>query len=181
MPATKDEIAASFWRHVQHYGLAKTSVEEIARELGISKRTVYQHFSSKEDILRYVVETAANETAARVEAEYADMPSYQERLERLVRGLVLQATREWLDRYEATEARHQFEFGLRVARQAYDGLIARWVAAGAEAGEFHVVRDAPLTARFVGAILQDATEHMREDRASAEDDAVVEAIRKLLA
>lgn len=182
MPATKDEIAQLFWRHVQHYGLAKTSVEEVARELGISKRTVYQHFSGKEDILRYVVEQGAAQTIARVEAEYAGMSSYWDRMERLVRELVLDATRDWLDRFEQTEARHQFEFGLRVTRQAYDRLIRRWAAAGDEAGEFHLIGgDAALTARFIGAILVDATEQLREDRLSAIDDAVVDAIRKLLA
>lgn len=182
MPATKDEIAALFWRHVQHYGLAKTSVEEVARELGISKRTVYQHFSSKEDILLYVVEKAAAETRAGIERDYAEMPTYWDRMERLVRELILQATRDWLDRFGETGARHQFEFGVRVNRRAYDGLIREWIGGGAAAGEFHLVADdAPLTARFIGALLVDATEQLRDDRDAPIDDAVVEAVHKLLA
>lgn len=182
MPATKDEIADLFWRHVQHYGLAKTSVEEVARELGISKRTVYQHFSGKDDILLYVIEKAASTTLDRIEHEYAGMPSYWDRIERLVRELVLDATRAWLDRFERTEARHQFEIGLRVTRRAYDGLMRRWTSEGADAGEFHLIGgDAALTARFIGAILEDSSAHIREDRTARIDDAVVEAVKKLLA
>jgi AcrR family transcriptional regulator len=181
VPATKDEIAERFFQHVVHYGLAKTSVEEVAHELGISKRTVYQHFGGKDEIFRYVVEKYANETVERIGREYAAMPSRWERLEKLVRDLVLQSTRDWLTRFEATELRHQFEFGVRVNRQAYDALIRTWAAEGAEAGEFHLIGGPALTARFIGALLQDATEQIREDRGADIDDAVVEAVHKLLA
>lgn len=37
------------------YGFKKVSIDEIAAELGISKKTVYKVFSSKEEILREVV------------------------------------------------------------------------------------------------------------------------------
>ncbi len=182
MPATKDEIAQLFLRHVEHYGLAKTSVEEVARELGISKTTVYQNFSSKDEILQYVVQDAAQHEADQVEREYAGLPTYWDRFERLVRERVLQSTRDWLDRYQATEARHQFEFGVRVYGQVYDTLVQRWAAEGAEAGEFHLIgRDVVLTARFIGSVLQFAIARTRADRDRDIDDAVVEAVRKLLA
>jgi AcrR family transcriptional regulator len=182
MPATKDQIADVFFRHVEHYGLAKTSVEEVARELGISKRTVYQHFHSKEDILRYVVERGAAAARERMAVEFDPIPTRWGRLERLVRELVLQGTRDWLDRYEDSDFKHQFDFGVRVMRRAYDELIRQWVAEGAEAGEFHLVgADAALTSRIIGAVLMDATVQVREDRNTRIDDAIVEAIRKLLA
>lgn len=40
--------------HFRHSGYRKTTVDEIARELRISKRTLYTFFSSKEEILREV-------------------------------------------------------------------------------------------------------------------------------
>jgi AcrR family transcriptional regulator len=182
MPATKDQIADTFFRHVEHYGLAKTSVEEVARELGISKRTIYQHFGSKEDILRYVVERGAAEARERIAAEYAELPSFWDRLEKLMRELVLRETRDWVERYARSEFKHQFEFGVRIVRQAYDGLIAEWVAGGASAGEFHAVAGDPaLTSRLIGAILMDATLQIREDPKARIDDAIVEAVHKLLA
>jgi AcrR family transcriptional regulator len=182
MPATKDEIAERFWRHVEHYGFAKTSVEEVARELGISKTTVYQHFSSKDEILRYVIQNAAQHEADLVEKEYAGLPTYWDRFEKLVRERVVQSTRDWLDRFQETEARHQFEFGARVYGQVYDTLVQRWAAEGAEAGEFHLIGgDVLLTARFIGSVLQFAIAQTRADRDRQIDDAVVEAVRKLLA
>lgn len=182
MPATKDEIADLFWRHVEHYGFAKTSVEEVARELGISKTTVYQHFSGKDDILRYVIHNAATVEAERVEKEYASLPTYWARFEKLIRESVLQSTRDWLDRYQATEAKHQFEFGARVYGEVYDRLVQRWAGEGAKAGEFHLVGgDLVLTARFIGSVIQFAIARTRADRDRDIDDEVVEAVRKLLA
>jgi AcrR family transcriptional regulator len=182
MPATKDEIAELFWRHVEHYGFAKTSVGEVAAELGISKTTVYQYFSSKDDMLRYVIQNAAKEEADQVEREYAALPTYWDRFEKLVRERVLQSTRDWLDRYQDTEAKNQFEFGARVYGEVYDTLVQRWADEGAKAGEFHLVQgDLLLTARFIGSVLQFAIARTRVDRERDIDDAVVEAVRKQLA
>jgi len=182
MPATKDEIAERFWRHVEHYGFAKTSVEEVARELGISKTTVYQHFSGKDEILDYVIRNAALKEAERVEKDYARLSTYRARFEKLVRQGVLQSTRDWLDRYRKTEVRHQFELGARVYGEVYDTLVQRWAAEGAAAGEFHLVAgNLLLTARFIGSVLQFAIARTRADPDHPIDDAVVEAVRKLLA
>lgn len=181
MPATKDEIAERFWRHVEHYGFAKTSVGDVARELGISKTTIYQYFKSKDDILHYVIQSAAKREAEQVELEYAELATYRQRIERLARDKVLQSTRDWLERYQETEARHQFELGARVFGQVYDTLLQRWVAAGAAAGEFRLIDgDVVLTARFVGSILQFAIRQTRVDRTRQIDDAVVEAVHRLL-
>lgn len=45
------EAEQLFWR----YGVRSVTMEDIARELGISKKTIYQHFSDKEDILYQVI------------------------------------------------------------------------------------------------------------------------------
>ena len=35
---------------IAHYGYDKTTVDEIAREAGVSKGAIYLHFKSKEDL-----------------------------------------------------------------------------------------------------------------------------------
>ncbi|MFT8363233.1 MAG: TetR/AcrR family transcriptional regulator [Sporolactobacillus sp.] len=49
------EVAAQL---IGKYGLRKFTLDEIARELKISKKTIYQHFESKEAIVRAYFETA---------------------------------------------------------------------------------------------------------------------------
>ena len=46
------EAEQLFWK----YGVRSVTMEDIARGLGISKKTIYQHFTDKEDILYQVVE-----------------------------------------------------------------------------------------------------------------------------
>jgi AcrR family transcriptional regulator len=48
-------------------GFAKVTVDEIAAALGISKKTLYQHFGSKDELLRAVVRALINDAAASVE------------------------------------------------------------------------------------------------------------------
>ncbi|MCE7063405.1 TetR/AcrR family transcriptional regulator [Dyadobacter sp. CY343] len=52
----KDRIIKSalnlFWR----YGIKSVTMDDIARDLGISKRTIYQHYSDKEAILALVIQ-----------------------------------------------------------------------------------------------------------------------------
>lgn len=51
----KDRIVKSalslFWR----YGIKSVTMDDIAKELGISKRTIYQHYTDKEAILKMVI------------------------------------------------------------------------------------------------------------------------------
>ena len=50
-----------FFRH----GFSRVTVDEIAAKLGMSKKTVYKHFSSKDDLLREVTRFTINEMATR--------------------------------------------------------------------------------------------------------------------
>ncbi|GAB2548135.1 TetR/AcrR family transcriptional regulator [Spirosoma aerophilum] len=48
-----EEAERLFWK----YGVRSVTMEDIARNLGISKKTIYQHFSDKEQILYQVIES----------------------------------------------------------------------------------------------------------------------------
>lgn len=48
----KEEILDEAVRLIQLYGLKKFKVDDIAEELKISKRTIYQHFSGKDEIIQ---------------------------------------------------------------------------------------------------------------------------------
>ena len=54
----KKKILDAAAQLIQQYGLKKFTVDEIAAELGISKKTIYQYFSSKDDIVREYFEAS---------------------------------------------------------------------------------------------------------------------------
>lgn len=52
----KQRILAEAERLFWKYGIRSVTMEDIAKQLGISKKTIYQHFSDKEQILSQVIE-----------------------------------------------------------------------------------------------------------------------------
>lgn len=46
-----------FWR----FGFRRVTIEEICREAGVSKMTLYKHFKNKEDLLKFVLEVISEE------------------------------------------------------------------------------------------------------------------------
>ena len=39
----------------KNYGFKKVSMDEIARKAGVTKRTVYKYFTSKQDLLKFFI------------------------------------------------------------------------------------------------------------------------------
>jgi len=67
------------------FGFARVTMDEIASDLGISKRTLYQHFDSKEALLREVMlDKVAGVTAGIDEVVERSGPSPTEKLSELV-------------------------------------------------------------------------------------------------
>jgi AcrR family transcriptional regulator len=54
------------------HGYSKVSTNEIAESLGISKKTLYREFETKEDILRAVVLPKLKESSSRIDSILAD-------------------------------------------------------------------------------------------------------------
>lgn len=48
----KDRILDTVAELIQRYGLKKFTVDEVAKELKISKKTIYQYFSSKDEMIQ---------------------------------------------------------------------------------------------------------------------------------
>ncbi len=54
------------------HGYRRVTVDEVAAALGISKKTLYKHFASKEDLLLAVMETFYAEIQAEIDTLHAD-------------------------------------------------------------------------------------------------------------
>ncbi|MGB3547668.1 MAG: TetR/AcrR family transcriptional regulator [Saprospiraceae bacterium] len=52
MDETRRKILSVADRYFRRYGLKSVSMDDLAREIGISKKTLYQHVSSKEELIR---------------------------------------------------------------------------------------------------------------------------------
>jgi AcrR family transcriptional regulator len=179
MSSQKETIADQFQKHFNHFGYKKTSVDEIARELQISKKTIYQHFSSKEEIFYYIVSRVARWYRARMEKELAVHPTYRARVEHLVR-MIFAESRKWLRENDAFEFKYKYEIAELAFQDTYESLIADLIEKGTQAGEFSAPQ-AELTGRFVHGIIAESEKLLASNPDLAVEESTIEAILKLLA
>lgn len=64
----QDEILNAALSLFNHCGYRQVTVDDIAHKRGISKRTLYQHFDSKEEIARRVIERELSTLGAVIDA-----------------------------------------------------------------------------------------------------------------
>ncbi len=68
----KERILAEAERLFWKFGVRSVTMEEIAKQLGISKKTIYQHFSDKEQILYQVIQHKTSRNQSEMECMVTD-------------------------------------------------------------------------------------------------------------
>jgi AcrR family transcriptional regulator len=177
MPATKDEIATRFRTLVLRHGYRRAAVEDVARSLRISKKTIYDFFGTKEDLYRYAVELWATEQRRHVESMLTQTTAF---------GRIAQATS-----IAFAEARRGFEpdayqdmteppeIVAEVNARVFGPMIRDLLVKGNQSGEFSV-QDPDTTAAFAVAIGTEAVRMLREDPSNDPEAAALDAIRRLV-
>jgi AcrR family transcriptional regulator len=81
--AQRDSVYAGTYECVARFGLAKTTVDDVARASGVSRATVYRLFpGGRDQILRETVGWEMNRFFTRLAGEVEDAPDLETRLER---------------------------------------------------------------------------------------------------
>jgi AcrR family transcriptional regulator len=139
LTSRRSRILESFRRRLRHYGYDKTTMAEIAADVGISVGTLYLEFDGKEDILAALTE----ETAREFERTFTDIVRSGRSAPRRLREVL--AARVALSDRCCREGAHGGEVlvpGAARCRKASEEKEARFLALveglireGAEAGE----------------------------------------------
>ncbi len=90
----KDQIIKASLRRFSHFGIAKTSMSEIAEDLKLSKANLYYYFPDKFSLIEAIAEQLVAESDVVVERLFASVP---ETLPMLLR--MLEVKKDYLDRY----------------------------------------------------------------------------------
>lgn len=138
----KNKILDVVARLIVRYGLKKFTVDEVAAELGISKKTLYQYFSSKDEMIReYFEETITSDRQSVLEV----MNSGQDFLEkvyaivhsnhryRMPVQIMDEAKQFYPDEWAKIEALKQFKldaFQELLKKAAEDGILRQNVHLG---------------------------------------------------
>ena len=77
------QIVAAAAEHFRHYGYGKTTVSDLAREIGFSKAYIYKFFDSKQAIAEQICRSSLNEIARSMEAAVQAAPSAPDKIRAL--------------------------------------------------------------------------------------------------
>jgi AcrR family transcriptional regulator len=176
--ATKQEIADVFEKHVARFGYSKTLLDDVAREMHISKKTIYVHFSGKREIYGYVVERQAKQQKRQMQASVAALPTNRAKV-RVLLGYVIAGARAHINETSQAEWLQEYEIAADAFRKANGDLIRQLVAEGISAGEFPP-GDPDLVEAMVGAMMLEYVVRVNSDPSYDRDEELVERIVRFI-
>lgn len=155
LPARFGDLVDIATRLFSELGYERTTVRNIADEMGIKSGSLYSHIRSKEDVLRLIVLDCAEAVLVGVRAVITDSQTPTERLRAMCRAHLgmIQARRdevtiyfdEWRKLDEATQAQ------VVALRDEYENLLAEAIRDGVDRGAF-----GPVDARRAALLLVSA-------------------------
>jgi AcrR family transcriptional regulator len=144
-------------------GYDGTSMEDLSRELGITKSAIYHHVASKEELLRLAVNRALDGLFALLDDVSAlDAPAMT-RLEELARRsvLLLAAELPFVTLLLRVRGNTPAERAALARRREFDAAVASLVAQARDEGDLRPDVDAALVARLLYGMINSVTEWYR--------------------
>ena len=169
-------------------GYASTRVADIAERAGVGKGTVYEYFSSKEELLFAVFEMTNTEISRRMDTALAGGGSTEEQLHNLLRlgAEVITEQIEMqpviLDFWAASRGKSFEEAHRKAVVSSYTlfrKLVADFIRAGQQQGEFTTTIDADALAATIVATVDGLGIQLFFDR-SLDPHRITEAFGRLL-
>jgi len=176
--ASKQEIADVFEKHIGRFGYAKTSLDEVASALHISKKTIYVHFSGKRELYGYIVARQAEQQKRELKANVSALPSNRAKVEALVK-FVIASARAHINETTEAEWMQEYEIAADAFRQANGELIREFVTDGMAAGELPS-GDVDLVEKMVAAMVLEYVVIVNSDPAYDRDEELVERILRFV-
>lgn len=144
--AVRDQIIAAAHECFARYGYAKTTVADLAKEIGFSKAYIYRFFESKQAIGEEICGSRLDQIVTETRAAIAAGDSATDRLRRMFKSLTSRSVELFFhDRkiYDITAHSAAERWGSSQAyRETIREILAEIIKSGRESGEFE--RKTPL-------------------------------------
>jgi len=144
-------------------GYDGTSMEDLSRELGITKSAIYHHVASKEELLRLAVNRALDGLfAVLADVSALDAPAMT-RLEELARrsALLLVAELPFVTLLLRVRGNTKAERAALARRREFDNAVASLVKQARDEGDLRADVDPALIARLLYGMINSVTEWYR--------------------
>jgi AcrR family transcriptional regulator len=173
------EIAGAFEKHFRHFGFKKTVVDDVAAELGMSKKTIYNNFDSKEDIFYFIISRKAEARRAMIEKKILHVKSARAKMEEMITINFTEFRKIHKRKIKAFEDRFQTEIAVGAFRQAFNRLVSDIISEGVENNEFDVC-DHEMTVRYIQALIAESFKSIREGGIIDPEESLICTINKIL-
>lgn len=174
----KERISECFKKHFNHFGFQKTSVDEVSKELKMSKKTIYRFFNTKEEIFYYVVSKIARQYSANMLKKTRDYDSAADRLEALIR-MVFKESRKWVKENDAFAFKYKYEIADLAFQDAYREVFKVLLSEGLEKNEFHF-KSVDITSQFIQGMIAEGMRMVTEDPRIDIEDELIASIQRLV-
>ncbi len=176
---SKKRILDAFERHFKYFGLKKTSVDEVARELRISKKTIYSHFKSKEEIYNRVISHISEKYYNTLAARMENYETFAQKITELIM-IIFRDARNWFrNSNDDFDFKYKFEIAETAFREAYSKLLDTLIRWGSEAGEFEA-KDPHLTSCLANGIITAGLQLLTQNTNLLIEEKIAESVIKLL-
>ncbi len=140
----KETILKVAQRLFARFGLAKTTIEDIARQARMGKASIYYYFKSKESIFREVIEKEGGELRRKLQDAVSAAASPQEKL-RVYAHTRMQSLKELANYCQAMRDEYFEHYAfIEKARKGFDAfeidLISKILREGVRQGVFSISR-----------------------------------------
>jgi AcrR family transcriptional regulator len=147
---TRDAILDAIERLLAHYGYKKTTMDDLAREVGIGKGSIYLHFPSKEEVALCSIDRVVARLQDRLHEIAGSSEAVAERLREMLRTRVLFRFDSVRDYSQGLDELFESLRPAYMARrhryfEAERGIFAKVLAQGRRQGHMEFA-DAPATA-----------------------------------
>lgn len=174
----KQQIAETFERAVARQGYAGTTLDEIAREMHISKKTIYVHFDGKREIYESIVGRQAAAEQARLRSMLAVLPDGRAKAAALLK-YVIGSARAHIAETSQEEWLQEYEIAADVFAKANGDLLREVVEEGIASGEF-AGGDANLVEKMIAAMVLGYVVMVNERPEYDRDEELVERILRFI-
>ncbi len=179
MDPRKERIADCFKKHINQLGFKKTSVTDISNELKISKKTIYELFSTKEKIFHYVIYRVAKTHKNSMTKKLENHQTAKDKIYELI-NMIFSESKKWLKKNDAFEFKYKYEIAEIAFKEAYNELFAELIKEGIKNGEFETTNTVELTICFINGIFSESMKLLSSNPDLEIEKNVSESILKLL-
>jgi AcrR family transcriptional regulator len=148
-------------RRFERFGVKKTTMDEICRDVGISKKTLYEHFSSKEDLF---VSTFIHEALKNRDLIMEKLQEVEDPLEKVQKLFRFGVNRQWKESFmirvlQDEDGLYHFFLKNKYRLQVEEGVLSFMediLKSGVELGKFRPM-NTRTTAYFLFKLFQNIT------------------------